>query len=96
MAIFHHPFTNIENYLIVSPFELDDFLSELRPRITLHTRGQVSKSEILRIMKDHEGACCQKDTAEGLSPKKEFGLTRNPNVQKKNTEEREKIEEKVK
>ena len=79
MAIFHHLFTNIENYPIISPFEPDDFLSEPRLRITLHTGGQVSKSEILKIMKM---LVVKRHTAKGLSPKKEFGLIKNANVQK--------------
>ena len=40
----------------------------------------------------------KRHTAKSFSPEKKVGLTKNPNVQRKksNTEEREKIEEKVK
>ena len=84
MAIFDYPFTNIENYPIVSPFELNNFLSESRPRITLHIGGQVSKKW---NSEDHEGTCFKRRAAKILNPEKKVG----PNV-----EERDKIEEKLK
>ena len=52
MTIFHHPFTDIEKLSIVTPFELDKFLSISRPRITLHTRGQRRREISSRAISD--------------------------------------------
>ena len=45
------------------------------------------------MTKDHEGACCQRHTAESLSPENEFGLTINANVQRKNCKKMKKQKE---
>ena len=51
-TIFHYPFTDLENYPFATPFELNNFLSEPRPRITLHTGGICRRKTVSKIMKD--------------------------------------------
>ena len=52
MAIFHHPFTDIEKLSIVTPFEPDKFPSISRPRITLHIGGQRRREISSRAISD--------------------------------------------
>ena len=68
MTIFDYPFTDIENYPIVSPFEPDDFIFEPRLTITFHIEGQVLKKW---NSEDREGACFQKASCEKFQSWKE-------------------------
>ena len=52
MAIFHHPFTDIEKLSIVTSFELDKFHFISRSRITFHIGGQRQREISSRAISD--------------------------------------------
>ena len=74
---------------VVTLFELDDFLSESWPRITLHIGGQMSKSKISRITKDHKGTCCQKASCKKFQSWKEIWTHKECKRSKKNKMQKE-------